>query len=168
MAKPKADPKDPRYRGFRIAAYAVYLTVVGVFSILVIWSVFKSVVAMSPSAPRDQTRVLTVGECVKEADRMWGLLEDQRQRFSEQKPSEKVDEHFTRFRMKWLKDLRELEGRCAVDSDQRSKLKAAFNRLERLLDLYMTHAVQFAGEVGPQIDKFDLAMEEARKEAKGR
>lgn len=165
MAKDKADPKDPRFRGFRTAVYGVYFLVVGVFCVLIVWSVFRSVIAMSPSRPRDLEGVLTVRECVSELDRMWGRLDDQRKRFSDEKPSEKVDERFTRFRMEWIKELRELEGRCAVESNQRVELKRAFRRLEGLMDLYMTHAVQYAGEVGPAVDAFDKALEAAKKEA---
>lgn len=168
MAKPKTDPKDPRYRSFRIAAYAVYLTVVGVFSILVIWSVFKSVIAMSPRTPREQDRVLTARECVGDVEKMWTRLEDQRKRFADQKPSQDVDERFTSFRIDWLRELRELEGRCAVESQQRKALKKTFHRLEGLLNLYMTHSVQYAGEIGPAVDKFDQALDDARKEAAGR
>jgi hypothetical protein len=60
--------------------------------------------------------------------------------------------------------LREAESRCALPTHSRKRLKTAFDRLEHLQDLYMTHAVQFAGEIGDTLDSFRLSLEAARRE----
>lgn len=162
MAKP-TDPKDPRFKPFRTAVFAVYLVVVTVFSSLVIYSIMKSVLEMSPRRPLESENILTPRECVEGAQSLWQELEAERKRFTESHPADTVDENFTRFRMDWIRKLRELEGQCALESRNRQELKALFDRLDRVGDLYTTHAVQYAGEVGPAVDELATAFEQARK-----
>lgn len=164
MAK-VTDPKDPRFRRFRTATYGVYLLVVGAFSLLVTFSIIRSVREMSPRRPVDTDQVLTVRECVDRAKALWERLDDERKNFTDTHPAEGVDEQYSRFRVEWLRQMRELEGLCAVDSRQRTALRKVFRRLDVLQDLYTTHAVQYAGEVGPAVDRLETALTEARKEA---
>ena len=162
MAKAN-DPKDPRFRRFRTAVYAVYLVIVGVFSALVIFSVFRSVRAMTPKAATESETVLTVRECLDGANTLWQRLDDERKGFSAKHPANKVDQDFMQFRVTWLRDLRDLQARCAVQSHNRTELRDLFVRLERVENLYMTHSVQYAGEIGPAVDKLDASFEAVRK-----
>ena len=157
------DPKDPRFKPFRTGMTLIYLLVVGVFSALVIFSIFRSVVTMSPRRPAQPPRVLTVGECVDGAEALWQELEGERKRFTDTHPAQTVDEKFSRFRVDWVRRLRELEGQCAIESRNRKPLRALFDRLDEVVDLYTTHAVQYAGEVGPAVDTLEAAFDEARR-----
>ncbi len=159
----KTPPKDPRFRPFRFAAYALYLVVVSVFSVGIIVSVFKSVIAMSPARVADATSVLTPRECVEGLDKLWARLEDERRDFTRTQPAKGVDEEFTRFRVDWMRDFRELEGQCAVEARARRPLRTAFKRLEQVADGYTIHATQYAGEVGPLVDRFIRSLDAARR-----
>jgi hypothetical protein len=160
---PKSDPGDPRFRNFRIAMYAFYVAVVGVFSTFVSISVVRSVVAMSPRAVGSPGALLSPRQCVAEAETLWRLLEDERKEFTRSQPARSVDEEFSRFRVEWLRRFRELEGRCVANAPERQPLGDVFRRLERVQDLYTTHAVQYAGEVGPAVDALLAAMARARE-----
>ena len=164
MARPaKESLRDPRYRPFRVAAYALYLVVVVAFCGMLIVSVVRSVVAMSPGVTSGGQRVLTVQECMDQAGALWQDLDAQRQQLSREVPAKTTDEKWSRFRVRWLGQLREVQSLCALDSRARKPLRRAFERLERLQDLYMTHAVQFAGEIGPTLDEFRSALDAAKR-----
>lgn len=164
MARPaKESLRDPRYRPFRIAAYALYLVVVVAFCGMLIVSVVRSVIAMSPGVTSGGQRVLTVQECMDQAGALWQDLDAQRQQLSREVPAKTTDEKWSRFRVRWLGRLREVQSLCALDSRARKPLRLAFERLERLQDLYMTHAVQFAGEIGPTLDEFRSALDAAKR-----
>jgi hypothetical protein len=45
----------------------------------------------------------------------------------------------------------------------RAPLRELFIDLEQLEDLYTTHAVQYAGEIGPAVERFRHHLGEARK-----
>ncbi|MBX5483874.1 MAG: hypothetical protein IRZ16_18790 [Myxococcaceae bacterium] len=167
MAK-GAPAKDPRFRRFRTAAYGLYIAVVSVFSVLLIYSIFRSVLQMSPRPPRGVEKQLTPRECVDALEGLWRRLDDQRRTFTDHHPARGVDAEFSRFRIGWMKDLRDLQARCAVDSRNRKALRSLFHTLENVQARYMTHAVQFAGEVGPEIDQLQEDFRAARNEAQGR
>jgi hypothetical protein len=164
VARPaKESRRDPRYRRFRIAAYALYLAVVVGFCGMLIVSVVRSVIAMTPRVTSGGPRVLTVQECVDQASALWQELDTQRQQLSREVPAKTTDEKWSRFRVRWLGRLRETQSLCALDSRARRPLRRAFESLEHLQDLYMTHAVQFAGEIGPTLDEFRSALDAAKQ-----
>ena len=164
MARPaKESLRDPRYRSFRIAAYALYLVVVVGFCGLIIASVVRSVIAMTPKVRAGAERVLSMQECIDRASALWQELDGQRQQLSREVPAKATDETWSRFRVRWLGELRDVQSLCALDSQARRPLRRALESLEHLQDLYMTHAVQFAGEIGGTLDEFRAALEAAKK-----
>ena len=108
-------------------------------------------------------QILTVNECIDGAEKLWVQLDDERKELTRSKPARAADEEWSRFRVQWLRDLRVLEARCAVESRSRTNLRPLFDRLESLQDLYMTHAVQYAGEVGPAVDKLQAEIQRLRQ-----
>ena len=161
---PPETSRDPRYRPFRVAAYALYLLVVVAFCALLISSVVRSVIAMTPTQGGDAAPLISVRECADRADDLWQQLDRQRQALSSESPAAATAKRWSEFRVAWLQRLREAESRCALPTHSRKRLKTAFDRLEHLQDLYMTHAVQFAGEIGDTLDSFRLSLEAARRE----
>lgn len=154
------DPKDPRYRPFRTAAWALYLVVAVGFSALVVYSVFRSVVAMTPDHPTPSGQALPVAECTAQARALLERLDGQRRDFSKEEAT-KADQRFLVFRDGWLQDKRALESKCALGDPGREKLSRAFDELERLLDLYTTSSVQYAGGVGPTVETLRKKLDEA-------
>ena len=143
--------------------YALYVAVVAAFSALVGISVVRSVVQMSPRAHQASGDLLPVAHCVSEAESLWRALDDERKEFTRSQPARSVDEEFSHFRVEWLRRLRDLQGRCVADAPERRPLREVFRRLEQVQDLYTTHAVQYAGEVGPAVDALLAAMARARE-----
>jgi hypothetical protein len=143
--------------------YALYVAVVAAFSALVGISVVRSVVQMSPRAHRASGDPLPVSHCVSESEALWRALDDERKEFTRSQPARSVDEEFSHFRVEWLRRLRDLQGRCVADAPERRPLREVFRRLEQVQDLYTTHAVQYAGEVGPAVDALLAAMARARE-----
>lgn len=157
------NPKDPRYRPFRAAMWALYLTVAVGFSLLVTVSVYTSVREMTPSFPQTVGRPLSAADCVTEARTLFAELEARRQGLaSEPRPTES-DLAWTKFRVEWLNRERGLEARCSPKEQGREKLEAMFARLNRVLDLYTTSAVQFAGALGPSVEELRQSFDEAAK-----
>jgi hypothetical protein len=165
VAKSDQPAPSPRFRGFRIAMYAVYLTVVSIFSLLIIVSVVRSVIAMSPGHRPTSDKTLSTRECVDLADGLWRDLEARRKDLGSTAPVRNADNTWPPFREAWLQREREAEAMCAIDSQNRAPLKEVFKRLDQAMDLYTTHTVQYAGEIGPTIDALREAMAEARKDA---
>lgn len=163
MADPRIHPKDPRFRPFRIVAYALYLTVVCVFSALIIVSVVKSVIAMTPARPPEAELPLSERECLQGLEKLWQRLEAERQAFSRERDAKLIDDAWSSFRVTWLTDLRALEAKCAVRSHSRTALAEVFRRIEHVQDLYTTQSVQFAGEIGPAMERLRKALAAARK-----
>ena len=150
MAK---QPADARYRPFRIAVWAVYFVVLVFFGTSIAVSVIRSVLDMTPDHRPPSPTALNPEECLARAKELWLELDQQRKNLSGQPAVRRVDaEYWTRFRVEWLQKHRAAESACAVTSPGREKLKVVFTRLEQTMDLYTTHAVQFAGEVGPTVD----------------
>jgi hypothetical protein len=153
--------KDPTLRPYRAFTLGVYLVLVISFSSLVIWSVVRSVLAMTPKRV-DSDQVLTGVECVEGAQKLFQELEHERRGALERGPARKVDARWFEFRTGWLQRLRTLEGQCALDSRDRRPLRDVFKRLQHVQDLYATHAVQYALEVGPSVDALQKAIAKAR------
>lgn len=163
MAKP--DAKDPRFRPYRVAAYLAYLVVVTIFSMLIIVSVVRSVFAMTPPHLPPAAITLTVRECLDRADVLFGELEARRREMADTVSAREADARWLAFRLEWLKRHREAESACALESQQRPALKSVFGHLERAMDLYTTHAVQYQGEVVPTVEALRKAREQARLDA---
>jgi hypothetical protein len=141
------DPRDPRFRPYRAAAYGIYIAAVCAFCLAVIISVSRSVAAMTPEKRPAAEQVLSYRECLDAADELWSRLEAEREKLVRTTPARKVDKQWLDFRTSWLERLREREAQCALGSRDRVPLKEVFRRLEEVLDLYTIHAVQYAGEV---------------------
>jgi hypothetical protein len=121
---------------------------------------------MSPGRPEVTGAGLDAAACAAEARRLWEVLDAQRQALSRAKDVSKVDVGWTGFRTGWLTEVRAAEARCAIDSPGHEKLRAVFAQLGRAMDLYTTHAVQYAGEVGPTVDALKAALEAAEPPAR--
>lgn len=161
-SRPKT--RDPRYRPYRVFFYAVYLVVVVVFSGNVILNVVRSVAEMTPPKRESAEGTLSVRECLDAAETLWRELDSRRQALTAYVPTRKVDQEWTQFRSRWMATFRDDESKCALRSRARLPLRAVYDRLDHLQDLYTTHAVQFAGEVGPAVDAFREAIQTAKQE----
>jgi len=158
-----SDPKkDARFRPFRAAAYGVHVALSTVFSLWIIVSVGRSVASMTPEQLPAAEPALTFRECLDAAQGLWAELERQRETLVRTSPATDMDQQWMRFRTAWLKKLREQESRCALGSRERAELRAVFERLEQVQDLYAIHAVQYAGEVGGAVDSLQDAFGTAR------
>jgi hypothetical protein len=146
------DPKEPRYRPYRGLAWAGYLVFAVGFSSLIVFSVFKSVLAMTPEPPAYAGAPLDEIQCFNEAKNLFNELESHRKGLADSKEIVKSDQAFLEFRLEWLTRKRSVEARCGLDS--RPRTKAAYDSLDRVMDLYTTASVQFAGAVGPATDEF--------------
>ncbi len=165
MSKPDKNPKDPRYRPFRAAMYAIYLTAVGIISVLLVNSVLRSVLRMTPAHKPPAEQTLTVPECLDLAGGLWGDLEGERRTLTDQKIAHLADDHWSGFRIQWLERKRDAESRCALESRNRATLKTVYGRLEKVMDLYTIHATQYAGEIGLSVDALRASMKAAREGA---
>lgn len=151
MNAPAEEPRDPKYRPFRAVSLGVYLVVTIVFSCLIIFSVYRSVLRMTPDRP-PVGEVQPEADCLRDARGLFIELEAQRKVQGDEADVSHSDQRFLQFRVEWLTRKRTLESRCALDS--REKVKDAFDSLDRVLDLYTTNSVQFSGAVGPSVDAF--------------
>jgi hypothetical protein len=151
MNAPAEDPKDPRYRPFRAASLGVYLVVTVTFSCLIIFSVYRSVLRMTPDRP-PASEAQPEAECLRGASELFTELEAQRKLQGDQPDVAHSDQRFLQFRVEWLQRKRTLESRCGLES--RERVKAAFDSLDRVVDLYTTNSTQFSGAIGPSIDEF--------------
>lgn len=162
MARAAPD-RDPRYRPYRVAVLGVYLCVVSLFCILVTASVARSVRAMSPSREPVRTATLDRSACTERASKLLEEMEGRRRALAGIGPASRVDVSWMAFRVEWLERLRQAERSCGVDAPDRRDLAELFRQLEHLEDLYTTSAVQYAGEVGPALDRFHRMLARARE-----
>ncbi len=142
--------------------YVAYVAICATFCGLVIFSVVRSVLEMSPRRRSDSDVTLSVRECVENANALWGDLEQHRKDLTTNNPAATADQTWSSFRVSWLRQLRELDAQCATRAQAREPLRTLFKRLEQVMDLYTTHAVQYAGEVGSAVDKLRAAFDAAR------
>ncbi len=145
------DPRDPRFKVARRVTLGLYLTFACGFSSLIIYSVFKSVIEMSPGQPPPAGTPLAESECITGARELFGELDRRRQLAATGSDVAHADQSFLEFRVQWLERKRALEARCGLDS--RESLRETFATLQKVLDLYTTSSVQFAGGVGPAVDE---------------
>ncbi len=160
------DPRnDARYRPFRAAAYGVHILVSTLFSLWLIVNVGRSVAGMTPERLPAAPQTLSYRECLDGAQALWAQLEAEREKLVRQStPARNVDEVWMGYRTAWLERLRQQESQCALTSRERASLRAVFQRLEQVMDLYTIHAVQYAGEVGGSVDELAAAFEAARRD----
>jgi hypothetical protein len=163
VARASSPRADPRYRPFRVAAYALYLAVVGWFSILLTVSVARSVLAMTPRRDPVQTPTLDTGTCVARAAALLDEMDARRQAITSSPAVSQAAVDWTAWRVEWLNRLRQAESSCGVGSPDRTELAGLFRQLEHLEDLYTTSAVQTSGEIGPALDRFRRALDAARQ-----
>jgi hypothetical protein len=154
---------DARFRPFRVAVYSVFIAVILVFSLAITVSTVRSAIEMTPRHQPEASVVLTVRECADLAEALWKELEQGRQGLSKEGQAKTADQRWTGFRVEWMQRHRRAESTCAVESSSRTALKKVFTRLDKAMDLYTTHAVQYAGEVGPTIDTLREEIDGARR-----
>ncbi|HMK74029.1 MAG TPA: hypothetical protein VK454_11865 [Myxococcaceae bacterium] len=162
MARRTSQTRNARYRPFRTVAFGAYLAVVTAFCWLVVVSVVRSVLEMTPRRPLDVSERLEVQECAARALDLYEELEARRQGLSAVKPAAEASHQWTDFRVEWLNRLRQAEASCEVDAKGRENVARVFRRLENLEDLYTTSAVQYSGEMGPAVDGFRAALRRLR------
>lgn len=133
------------------------------FATLIIISVVKSVLSMTPAKPAPAREALSLEQCVDGTQALLDELEKHRQALTRADAVRRVDQSWTHFRVEWLQREGQLESQCDAHTQSRKGLGQAFEQLEKLMDLYTTHAVQFAGEVGPTLDSVRAAIESARQ-----
>ena len=163
MARDAPPRADPRYRPFRIAAYALYLAVVGLFSLLITVSVVRSVLAMTPRREPVHTATLDVESCVGRASSLFEEMEERRRAITAAPAVSRAASSWTAWRVEWLNRVRQAESSCGVGMPDRAALGRIFSQLEHLEDLYTTSAVQTSGEIGPALDRFRRDLEAARR-----
>jgi hypothetical protein len=142
--------------------YGLYIAVASFFSILVLISVIRSVREMTPPrlAPSDSPAAFA--SCILQAEKLWLQLEQERVEITSHHEAKQADHLWVRFRKEWLVRFRQVEADCAVDREDRGSLRPAFRRLETVLDLYTTHAVQYSGEIGPAVDALRAELEKQK------
>jgi hypothetical protein len=143
---------DARYRPFRAAAWITYVALTTLFGLTVTLGVTRSVFRMTPERPKPSPNPIAVSECFERERQLWTELDAQRKALTSAQEVRKVDAEWTAFRVGWVTRQREAEAACAPDQPGREELRPVFTKLNKLMDLYTTHAVQFAGEVGPTLD----------------
>lgn len=144
-----------RLRPFRGLAWAVYLVVAVVFSLAITINVVRSTLAMTPERPPPSTAKLSPEECVATARALLAELDARRNALSAPPDGgavRRADIDWTMFRIDWLVRENDAESRCVGEGPDRESMRDVFRGLDKVMDLYTTHAVQFAGEVGPTLD----------------
>lgn len=161
MSAPVTKP-DARFRPFRAASWALYLTVAVGYSSLVIYSVTKSVFEMSPDRPVVAS-TKTVAECVTGLRSAFDELEAERHQLGAAHALD-ADQSWLGFRNRWMKGFRQLESECALDDDGRAGLKDTFAKLERVMDLSTVQATQVASQLGPSLEAFRAGLGELQRQ----
>ncbi len=158
MAEPKS---DPRFRPYRGLMWVLYVSGTTFLSLLVTISVVRSTLAMSPPDQPPASSLRTVADCVSDARKLWSDLDAHRKALSDQTPAARADTEWSTFRVGWLERLRLLEADCAAKD--RPALAQAFASLQKTMNLYTTHAVQYSGAVGPVVDELKAELDAAAR-----
>ncbi len=145
-----------------MAAYSGYLLVVTVFALLTARSVFLSVRRMTPSAQGPAPVQLPARSCVERIEASWRSLDAERKKISDSQPAAQAAQAWSEFRIGWLTRLRQDQAQCAQAATP--SMHRAFRQLEQVQDLYTTHVVQYAGEVGGAVDRFRDDLAQTRSE----
>lgn len=156
------NPKEPRFARYRLAMLALYLVMTIGFSVLIIWSVFRSVLAMSPATPVAGP-TLSVAECSSKARGLFDELDARRRAVSSEPDVTHADLRWNAFRLDWLGRSHQLESQCDLEEPSRAKLQAAFKQLDHSMELMTVNVGQFAGEVGPSLEAIRVALDDAAK-----
>ncbi len=143
---------DSRWRPFRMGALGFHLVFSVGFSLLIIYSVFKSVLEMSPGPAHAGPEIYTFTQCVKGGQAMFDELEGQRRAYTSGSAAQ-ADHRFLEFRIDWLARKRRLESGCGLERSGRGDLRALFGALDGLVNLYTTESVQFSGAIGADVDR---------------
>lgn len=149
---PPTSAETARYLPFRRLVWALYFGFAGLFSLLVIVGVVSSTLKMMPPAPPTAPQALSFHTCVARAQADFLALDAQRQELSRVGTALHAEVSWSEFRLRWLTRLRSEEASCKLDDPSRTELKALFQRLEHVENLYTTAATQYAGEIGPSVD----------------
>lgn len=142
--------------------YALYLVITVTFCASLIYQVYRSTHAMAYGTNPRPTNTITARECVDGAEVLFKQLEGRRVAMGKPPEVSSADARWLEFRGEWIERFRELEAQCALESQTRRPLKELFRRLEKVADLYTTHAVQYAGHVGPGADELSRKFAELR------
>ena len=164
MSAPNPPSKDPRYRPFRMAVYAVYFGAATVFCVLVLISVLRSIDAMTPDPQPPRSPMYSVDACLDGAGALFDELEEARKALGDGGEARRAAARWTDFRIQWLTRMRTLEAHCAIESPSRPGMEPVFRDLRRLAEAYSTHAVQYAGEVGRIVERLHRRIETARQD----
>jgi hypothetical protein len=150
----KENQESPRtLRPFRVATYAVYFVIISLFGLLVSISVVKSVRDMTPPRKEPSANPIPVQQCVARVGTLWRELEQARVDITaHDADAREADHRWVKFRKQWVQRFRDVEAECAVRTSEREELQPLFRRLETVLDLYTTHAVQYSGEIGGAVE----------------
>jgi hypothetical protein len=152
-----------RLRPFRAAAYGVHVAAATAFCLFIIWNVVRSVRAMTPPLPPSPAKLADVDTCSDRAQALWTALEERRRGLAEgTEPIRAAHQRWSEFRLEWLTQLRSTQAECSGAHPERAALGVLFQDLQRLEDLYSTHAVQYVGEIGPSVDRFQRDLEKVR------
>ena len=160
--------KSGRLGPFRTLAFALHLAAVGAFCLLVIVSVVRSVIAMSPPKLSPTPTTLSYSDCLERAQVLWIDLENHRQMLSLHKPVTLAAQSWPEFRLAWIQRLRGLESECSRPTLDRKAINSVIEQLERVQNLYATHATQYAGEIGPAVDALNALLSAAPHSLTGR
>lgn len=156
-------PTPDAYRPYRRAVFGSFLAIACLGSLVFIVSVMTSVAHMTPARRAPSGQPLGPEECAAEIRSLFGGLEEGRKNLTRELDVHRADRRWDDFRVGWLQRFRDVEARCNTPHGPR--FQKALSRLEALLNLYTTHAVQFAGEVGPTVDSFRKAIDAADEAA---
>lgn len=149
-------PSDARFRPFRGAAWALYLIMAVGYSSLVIYSVTKSVMAMSPRAETNGTK-LDAKACVSGVRELFGELSRTRHGLSADSVRD-ADKRWLAFRNEWVVRFNTLEDQCRDVNEP--ALKRAFVELDRVMDHATVDATRLSGQLGPALDALSATLTE--------
>jgi hypothetical protein len=125
------------------------------FCLFITWNVIRSVMQMTPSMPPEPQQLVSVRECADRGQKLWRALEAARRSLSEATGNVRdAHESWAVFRNEWVQNLRIAQAECGIHHKERQSLRVVFSDLEELENLYTTHAVQYAGELGPALKRF--------------
>lgn len=139
-------------RVFRVITIGAHLLFSTAFSGLIIYSVFKSVLEMTPGRVPPGPEVYSLSQCVQGGEALLDELDRQRRAFGEGVAAQ-ADRRFMDFRADWLTRKGRLEAGCGLERVERGALRDFMRALDGLVDLYTTESVQFAGSLGIEVDR---------------
>jgi len=157
-------PRDRQSRPFRIAAYAVFIGFSTLYVLLVARGIIVSLMHQGALPP---ARVSN--ECRRAPESCAQGLVDLRDSLDREscqleRTGTRAESLWDDWLQTWQRDLFALRSECCLAAGrappERARLARAAADLERLGQLYTTHLVQYAREIGPQAERCasDLAV----------